>query len=540
MSSTTWMTDFQDALERPETDSQVATPFVLSITILKKWKNRQIVAIIVAMAARSAPMTEPTAPAAHTMFLGFQAENVRSFRDRLDFSLEATAIAEPDVVREIPWRIDGRNYQRVLPVAGVFGANASGKSTLLRTMEDMRRFVRESYTPRSRHSEFPLRWLRRPFKLDPEWTQRPSTYEIDLIIGGIRYEYGFTVNDEVVLAEWARRFPHGKAQTIFERSLGAFTSFPDGRSPKGRAVKELLRDDALVLSIADAAEYEPLRPLYKWFDENFRLCDASSRDQRSRFTAELMKAEVGRLQVLELLQLADLGITDAQQKEAGRYEIEMVNAIVEAISKIDLSEMANISISAEADSQDSPSGEDSTANNTGEPANVNTPRAMIPRIMLSHRGSNGSVAFDTREESLGTLVWLGLIGPLLDAIGRGTVLLVDELEASLHPLLVEQFVRIFQSPESNPNGAQLIFNSHEARLLGNSPADRVIGRDQAWFTEKMDDGATRLYPLAHLNPRKSEAVARRYMEGRYGATPILSPGDFTALAAMFARDAADS
>jgi uncharacterized protein len=175
----------------------------------------------------TSPPAEPmqTIPKQHTMLLGFQAENVRSFRDRLDFSLQATTMAEPGVVREIPWRIEGRTLERVLPVAAIFGANASGKSNLLRAMEDMRCFVRQSYTPRSRHSEFPLRRLRRPFRLDPEWAQRPSTYEIDLILDGIRYEYGFTANDEAVLSEYARRFPHGKAQKLFECRPGSIGSF---------------------------------------------------------------------------------------------------------------------------------------------------------------------------------------------------------------------------------------------------------------------------------------------------------------------------
>jgi hypothetical protein len=459
-----------------------------------------------------------TIPKQHTMLLGFQAENVRSFRDRIDFSLQATTMAEPEVVRELPWRIEGRTLERVLPVAGVFGANASGKSNLLRALEDMRRFVRQSYTPRSRHSEFPLRRLRRPFRLDPQWAERPSTYEIDLILDGIRYEYGFTVNDEVVLSEYARRFPHGKAQTILERRQG-FVTLSDSRSAKARAVKELLRDDALFLSIADAAGYEPLQPLYKWFDENFLLADVSSRAQRSRHTAELMSNEDRRLQVLELLKLADLGITDAQQKRAEPIELKMYEAIVTALSKIDLPGELRVG--------PTPDGDDDEEEEAPSPG-------PIPTIVLSHRGSNGSVVFGPGEESLGTMVWLGLLGPLFDALSNGTVLLVDELEASLHPDLVEQFVRVFQSPESNPNGAQMIFNSHEARLLGNSESDRVIGRDQVWLTEKLDDGSTRLYPLANLNPRKSEAIARRYMQGRYGATPILSPPDFKAFASAVA------
>ena len=124
------------------------------------------------------------------------------------------------------------------------------------------------------------------------------------------------------------------------------------------------------------------------------------------------------------------------------------------------------------------------------------------------------------------MVWFGLAGPVVHALASGSVLLVDEIEAGLHPALVRQLVRLFQDPETNPRGAQLIFNSHEASLLGDSGGERVLGRDQVWFTEKSDDGASRLYPLSDLSPRIDEAIGRRYLAGRYGATPILADKDF--------------
>jgi hypothetical protein len=152
-------------------------------------------------------------------------------------------------------------------------------------------------------------------------------------------------------------------------------------------------------------------------------------------------------------------------------------------------------------------------------------------MALSHQGRGENVELDASDESLGTLVWFGLAGPVVDALAIGTVLMADELEASLHPSLVIQLVRMFQSPQTNPYDAQLIFNSHEAGLLGNSVDDRVLGRDQVWFTEKLHDGSTRLYSLADLNPRKDEAISKRYLGGRYGATPIISDAEFAALAA---------
>ena len=135
---------------------------------------------------------------------------------------------------------------------------------------------------------------------------------------------------------------------------------------------------------------------------------------------------------------------------------------------------------------------------------------------------------DNVDESLGTMVWFGLVGPVIESLAAGTVLLADELDASLHPDLVAQLVRLYQNPQTNPNHAQLVFNSHDTSLLGGAVGERLLGRDQIWFTQKLDDGRTQLYQLIDFEPRKQEAVGRRYLDGWYGAKPIISSAEFEA------------
>ena len=142
-------------------------------------------------------------------------------------------------------------------------------------------------------------------------------------------------------------------------------------------------------------------------------------------------------------------------------------------------------------------------------------------VTLKHRAGGREVDLSLDQESWGTMVWFGMIGLVVDALRDGSVLLADELESSLHPALVAVLVDLFQSPQSNPRRAQLIFNSHEVTLMGDSE-ERPLGRDQIWLAEKDQDGSTRLYPLVDLAPRREEAIARRYLAGRYGATPIVS------------------
>ena len=191
--------------------------------------------------------------------LAFRGANVRSFRDEFELSLLATSLSEKDVVREIPWRKGGKPVG-VLPVAGLFGANASGKSGLLKAMSDMRNHVLNSF----RYGNPTGGISRRPFLLKSESRIEPSHFEVDMVLNGIRYGYGFVLNDELILEEWAYRYPNGKPALLFRRS-GMKIELGASDRAKGRLVTELLRPNALFLSTAASANNPTLLPLYEWF-----------------------------------------------------------------------------------------------------------------------------------------------------------------------------------------------------------------------------------------------------------------------------------
>jgi uncharacterized protein len=430
------------------------------------------------------------------MLLAFRAENVRSFRDEFELSLVSTRLAEEGAVRLVAWRDGGRPIG-VLPVAGVFGANASGKTNVVKAMDDMRVCVLRSFRGGSPTGGIP----RRPFLLDPAARLAPSRFEVDLVLGGVRHEYGFVLDDERVREEWAYRHPHGKAVRLFHRR-GNDVELGSAERVKGRAVIELLRPNALFLSTAASANHPVLLPVYAWFARNFRLAEVRSRQPRQALTARLLDDDASRERVLALLRAADLGVTGAKKR---RLDPVMEERLQRAVRLL--------------------------AGQEGEPDGADEGPALEDLgVRLTHRAAVGEVELDAQDESLGTLVWFGLVGPVVEALADGAVLLADELDASLHPGLVAELIRLFQDPESNPRRAQLVFNSHDATILGDSSGDRIIGRDQIWFTEKRTDGSTRLYPLADLDPRKEEAIGRRYLAGRYGATPILSRQEFDAYA----------
>ena len=314
------------------------------------------------------------------------------------------------------------------------------------------------------------------------------------MLDGIRHEYGFRVDSHAVLEEWARSYPRGRAVQLFHRVQDDVHLGTEQRA-KGRATVEILRSNALFLSTAAATNHPLLLPIFEWFERNLIFADVESRHARQVLTADLLEQDEHRDQILGLLQEADLGITDVSRQ------------LIDPVLKGKLEKVLDIF------------GLDEMSAEAGDEGPFEMPD--LKQVKLKHRSCDEDIELEHTEESRGTMVWFGLIGMVVEALKEGSLLLADELEASLHPTLVKALVMLFQSKRSNPNRSQLVFNSHEVSLMGDS-GKGPLGRDQIWFTEKSDAGNTRLYSLTDLGPRKGEATGRRYLKGRYGATPIIS------------------
>ena len=427
-----------------------------------------------------------------SVLLSFRAQNVRSFRDEVELSLLATRIADEDVRRDIEIAGTAKPVQ-VLPTAGIFGGNASGKSRLLHVMADMRRLVLTSF----RRGDRTTRLDRQPFLLDERSRSAPSEFHIDIVLNGVRWQYGFEISDDSVHGEYAYYLPRGRRATVFEREDSNLRFGPSFRAG-GRALATLVRDNSLLLSVAGAADDKALTPLFRWFVDNLRLAEESSRPARAMHTAKMLESPAGRNRVLALLRAADLGITDAR------------------VASIELDPDARDLLSRAFRI---------LAGNDGESDSDDPELVVNETVRLTHEGVSASVEVDPEDESKGTLVWVGLIGPVLEALDGGRVLLADELDASLHPHLVQQLIELFQSNRSNSRCAQLVFNAHDVSVLGDSKR-RALGRDQIWFTEKGPGGATSMYPLSAFGPRHDQALERRYLQGRYGGVPALNSGEF--------------
>ena len=446
-----------------------------------------------------------TSSQATNVLLSFTARNVRSYWDKVNFSLLGTNLSEEGVARNLAYA-GSRSPLSVLPAAGIFGANASGKSAILRAMADMRHIVLGSFRRGDQESELP----RQRFLLHSDGAERPSSFAVDLILNGVRWQYGFDINDDRVLSEHAYHYPNGKQARIFSRNGDdGSPTFGTAFRSSGRVLAGLVRKNALLLSVAGAVADSAgddqlgvaalLDPLFRWFRDNFVLVDPESREIRTTYTASLLKDPEAHDAAIALLQAADLGITEIE-----RLSIDLDPELVERVVQV-------VRFFTERE---------------GGPQPVQDLPITLPELVrLHHVGTDGPVPIDPQHESQGTLVWVSMMGPLFDSLRKGAVLLVDELDGSLHPHLVKQFVRLFQNPKSNPRCAQLIFNAHDTTILGDS-GHRELGRDQIWLTEKNAQGATTLYSMAEFSPKRDEAVGRRYLQGRYGAVPMLNPADF--------------
>ncbi len=424
-----------------------------------------------------------------SVLLAFRAENVLSFRDEFELSFVATTKAIKDDVITVPRNETGATVD-VLRQVALFGANAAGKSNVLKAMAFMRYLVVYSFSGIRPTEEIP----RQPFRMDADSRTRPSRFEIEFIFRGVHHQYGFVVDGERVLEEWLQRAPRGRTATLFERDADGIT-IGRGMGPKRASARELLRDNALLLSTAAATNHPVLGPIYEWFDRNLLIAHPANSPERAGYTAALLESPEHYESVLGLLRAADLGVRDART----------------VIQKSD------------------PARRDQTAHPRDRADDDQLDEETLieyRKIFLRHEGTLWQEEFRFDEESDGTQTWFSIVGPLLHVLSLGGVLLLDEIDASLHPALVHQAVRLIQSPEHNRHRAQMVFTTHDTTLLSNDPGPRILGRDQVWFAQKAPDGASELFSLADYTESKDDAWARRYLSGRYGAMPTLADHEF--------------
>lgn len=403
-----------------------------------------------------------------------------------------------------------------LRVAGIYGANASGKSTLIHALGFFRDAIEFSATTWTGRKGLPFL----PFALDDISQDKPSTYSADVVIDEIRYEYGFSILKGRVEAEWLYSFPQGRSRLLFERGdqhSGGYKFGPNFRGGSSAIVRATL-DTELFLSRAAATQHARLTPLCQKIAEGMvvtRFGDMDRQSRLSEISEGLLAGEIEFSDIIALLRMADVGISNL---EVATHEMpeelkEIMEFIAAGARRRNRSRKGTEEGSTEADQEIRDS----------EPrVQIKLTESLQRHLEFHHEGSGGVThVLPESVQSTGTMSWLALAVPALECLRGGRVLLVDEIDASLHPQLGLALIQMFRDPATNPRNAQLIFTTHDTYYLSSSSM-MPLGDDEVWFAEKTN-GATEIYCLTDFSTRKNENVARRYLAGRYGAVPTVIP-----------------
>ncbi len=415
------------------------------------------------------------------MIIEFRVKNFRSLRDEHVLSLVASKDKTLQDSNTQPTEINAAPI--LVRSAVIYGANASGKSNLIKALQFMRGVVTESATAIQPGQTFAVQ----PFLLDTQSAVQPNEFELTFLINGVRYQYGFAMTAQRIVSEHLLVYKAFKPQRWFARHFDSdvgkdvYEFGPGLKGPKN-LWEGATRPNSLFLSMAVQLNSDALRPIFDWFANRLVIFNEHAQ-LNPQVSIQMLKQTEGRKEICNFLSAADISISN--------IDVETRKVPSQAVH-VDL---------------------------LASKAEVRSEEMEEHKLRFHHVTDQGKAVFDLVDESSGTRNLLFLAGPVLDILSKGLTLVIDELDTSLHTLLVRELVRMFHSPRVNADGAQLIFTTHDTSLLD---APDLFRRDQVWFVEKDFNQASTLVSLSEFSPRKNEALERGYLIGRYGGVPFLS------------------
>ena len=405
------------------------------------------------------------------MLLEFMCSNHKSIKDKIVFSaLAGSDNTNDDMTEEIAG-------VKVLKSAVIYGANGSGKSNFIDAISFVKNLVVNSITHQ------PGQGIRQiPHKLSGLGSE--STYQVQFVIKGIRYVFGFSLKNLLVSEEYLFYFPNGRQAKIFDRKDEKFTVGSKFRG-KFSSCKDVLKPNRLLLSCAaNFTAVEEVADAFSFFNNELVVYSAENQDNWMNYSLyQINSNEKMKRVVLSLMQDLGMGVKDIKVSidQKKMESIELPPFLTD--------EFKNMLLQTKVD-------------------------AITAKVVYEK--------FETdllQDESTGVRKLFALLCPMIDILINGKVLLCDELEASLHEALVYELVKLFMTIKTD-KFAQIIFTTHETGLLNLD----LFRRDQIWFTEMEEtDRSTDLYSLAEIkNVRKDDNFGKGYITGKYGAIPMLN------------------
>jgi len=437
------------------------------------------------------------------MIIDFSVENFKSIKEEQTFSMAAVNLRNehPEHVFSYDKNIS------LVKTAAIYGANASGKSNLLEALLALRNFIVDSTD-----LKLDARILYyRPYKLDKNYSRRSSNFEIEFIGNDkIRYKYNISFNEKEVEKEKLVFYPRTQEALLFERKIGENITFGSQLKGRKKDIENQLLPNNLFLSKAANSNHEQLGNIYKYFlyNLNFNTGFILAREPCQSTTMQLARQDNPEFKnkLIDFLIACDTGILSVGIRKNDRDNefSYMLNDIIDNISK-----------------SEEHTGDD-IKSKLWKPFSF---KPVTYHTLFEDKKETGEAEFELYEESDGTLKMYALAGKLIPVLENGLTLIVDELDTSLHPHLSEYLIELFNSPEKNPNNAQLVFTTHDTSLLNS----KLFRRDQVWFAKRNSYGATEFISLDEFDKdevRKNVPFEKWYLSGRFGAIPKINKNLF--------------
>lgn len=385
--------------------------------------------------------------------------SVTNHRSMKDTAVISMLASKDKSLKESIISPDGK--KELLPVMAIYGANAAGKSNLLHAILTMRDMVAGKSAKLLKGQTLP----QDPFAFGDS-LNTPTSFEMIYYFEGIKYAYGFSFNHRSILEEYLYHWPNNRELLVFQRIHNKY-SFRENINEQ-MTLASRTPDNRLYLVTSNEWNCPQTEKAFQWFQKQLTGF-LGNENTLPQTIAAIRSDKDAKKHILNEMLLADLGICD-------------------------------ITIIGETEN----------------------PAVMTIHKLFDTDGKENAYELRLDQESQGTKRFFSRIGCWLEALKDGAVLIVDELEASLHPLLTRHLIEMMMDASININHAQLIFTTHDAGILDLS----LLRRDQIWFAEKNEKTAvTEIYALSEFSPRKGENIHKGYLQGRYGAIPFIGGGE---------------